>query len=104
MLYLISFFAGVLTILAPCALPMIPVICGRGIDSNSRKKVSIILGSFVVSIVAFTLLLKSAVSCISIANEALRQISAFILIGFGIVMIFPHIRDIIAVKTKLSQS
>ena len=29
MIYIISFLAGILTILAPCALPMIPVICGR---------------------------------------------------------------------------
>ena len=99
MLYLISLFAGMLTILAPCALPMIPVICGRGVGSDSWKRTLVILSSFVFSIVAFTLLLKSAVSCVSIGNDTLKNISAVILLVFGLVMLFPHIRDTIAQLT-----
>lgn len=104
MLYLISFLAGILTILAPCALPMIPVICGRGIDAGSWKRIAVIISSFVISIVAFTLLLKISSACAGIDSQVRKMISAGILIVFGLLMLFPHVRDRIVVKTKISQS
>lgn len=104
MLYLISFFAGILTILAPCVLPLIPVICGRGIDAGSWRRIAIIILSFVVSIVGFTLLLKVSAASIGFDTQILKIISASILILFGCVMIFPHVRDRIVIKTRISQS
>ena len=99
MIYLISFLAGMLTILAPCALPMIPVICGRSLEADSRKRIMTILLSFVVSIITFTLLLKISVACAGIDNQVWKNISAIILICFGLVMVFPQIWDRVAIWT-----
>ena len=32
-LFILSFFAGILTVLAPCVLPMLPVIVGGSLDT-----------------------------------------------------------------------
>ena len=37
-LLLISFIAGVLTILAPCILPLLPVIVGGSLDGGETSK------------------------------------------------------------------
>jgi len=104
MIYIISFLAGILTILAPCALPMIPVICGRWLESESRKRIFVILWSFVLSIIAFTLLLKISAVCAGIDNQVWKMISASILILFGLFMIFPFIWDTISIWTWITQS
>ena len=104
MIYIISFLAGILTILAPCALPMIPVICGRWLESESRKRIFVILWSFVLSIIAFTLLLKISAVCAGIDNQVWKMISASILILFGLFMIFPFIWDTISIWTGITQS
>jgi len=104
MIYLISYFAWALTILAPCALPMIPVICGRWLESESRKRIFVIVWAFVISIVVFTLLLKISVACAGIDHQVWKIVSATILILFGLFMMFPFIWDTIAIWTWITQS
>ena len=60
LLLLISFIAGVLTILAPCVLPLLPVIIGGSISGKTKEKSRpyIIAASLAASLVVFTLLLK----------------------------------------------
>ncbi|MBP7062265.1 hypothetical protein KBA84_05715 [Patescibacteria group bacterium] len=62
-LYLAAFLAGILTILAPCVLPVLPIILGGGLVEGKIKRILIICLSFIVSIVAFTLLLKVSTVC-----------------------------------------
>jgi cytochrome c-type biogenesis protein len=38
LLLLISFIAGILTVLAPCVLPLLPVIIGGSLSGNTKQK------------------------------------------------------------------
>jgi len=57
---LLSFLAGVLTILAPCVLPVLPVIIGGSLSTTKGEKYRpyVIAASLAASIIGFTLLLK----------------------------------------------
>ena len=57
---LISFFSGILTVLAPCVLPLLPVILGGSLAGQSKKRPYIIITSLIVSLLLFTLLLKAS--------------------------------------------
>ncbi len=90
-LLIISFVAGVLTILAPCILPLLPVIVGRSLSDGtvSKRRVFIITLSLGASIVLFTLLLKASTLFIDIPQDFWRWFSGGIILIFGLVTLFP---------------
>src|SRR5664279_2944506 len=64
----VSLVAGLLTVLAPCVLPLLPVILGGSVvrDGHDRWRPYMITGSLVASLVLFTLLLKASTALIGI--------------------------------------
>jgi len=101
-LLLISFVAGGLTVLAPCILPLLPVIIGGSVSDNTRRSPLIITGSLALSIVAFTLLLKFSTVFIDIPPRVWSIISGTIIIFFGIVSLIPDLWKVIAEKFNFS--
>jgi len=87
----ISFLAGILTILAPCILPLLPVIIGGSIDENHRsiKRPLIITISLALSIVIFTLLLKASTAFITIPQSFWAYFSGAIILIFAFTLLFP---------------
>lgn len=90
-LLFISFFAGILTILAPCVLPLLPVILGGSIGATSRMRPLIVAVSLSISVFLFTLLLKGITLFISIPNSFWQFLSGMILLIMGISLIFPEL-------------
>lgn len=90
---LISFISGVLTILAPCILPLLPVIVGHSITDTTpnKKRLFVVVFSLAVSVILFTLLLKVSSLFINIPQDFWKWISGGIIFFFGITMIFPSI-------------
>jgi cytochrome c biogenesis protein CcdA len=86
----LSFLAGVLTILAPCVLPLLPVIIGGSLTDQDKKRPLIITLSLAVSIIVFTLLLKVATIFIVIPQSFWTWFSASIIFIFAISLLFPH--------------
>ncbi|MFZ2522179.1 MAG: redoxin family protein [Minisyncoccia bacterium] len=104
-LFLLSFIAGVLTVLAPCTLPLLPVIVGSSVSGEaSKKKAIVITASLGVSIILFTLLLKVSTVFINIPQEIWSVVSGFIIIIFGIFTIAPEIWEDFSFVGKLSVS
>jgi cytochrome c biogenesis protein CcdA/thiol-disulfide isomerase/thioredoxin len=91
LLLIISFIAGILTVLAPCVLPVLPVIVGGSIGSETKEKSRpyIITGTLALSIIGFTLLLKVSTLLINLSPNALNYISGGLLIMLGVVGVFP---------------
>ncbi|MEI7653138.1 MAG: cytochrome c biogenesis protein DipZ [bacterium] len=87
-LFLVSYISGVLTILAPCVLPVLPVILGSS-ATPGRGRAWRIIASFAVSIFTFTLLLKASTALIDIPPTFWKGVSATILIGYGLITLFP---------------
>ena len=102
--FLLSFIAGILTILAPCVLPMLPIIIGGGASGNSVLRPLIVTASLTVSIIIFTLLIKVSTIFIDIPQEFWKIFSGAIIIVFGITMIFPYLWDYISVKLGFNSS
>ncbi|MCA9361510.1 redoxin domain-containing protein [Candidatus Kaiserbacteria bacterium] len=89
-LLIISFVAGALTVLAPCILPLLPVVVGGSVsDSTNRFKPYIITLSLALSVIIFTLLLKVTTLVIDIPPSFWKWFSGGILLSLGIVLIFP---------------
>lgn len=105
--YLISFIAGLLTVLAPCVLPILPVVIGGSVAGKNAWRPLVITMSLGVSIVLFTLLLKVTTAFIAVPQIVWQSISGGIILFFGLVLLFPaaweHISNALHFNTSSQQ-
>ena len=89
--------------LAPCTLPLLPVIVGSSVSGTpSKRKALVITASLGASIVLFTFLLKVSSTFINIPEEIWTIISGFIIIIFGIFSLAPEIWEDLAFVAKIN--
>lgn len=100
--FVISFLAGMLTVLAPCILPLLPVVIGAGATGRSKNTPYIVIASLGASIVVFTYLLKVSTAFITIPPSFWTYLSGGILFGFGLILLFPSLWENIPGMAKLS--
>lgn len=96
---LTSFFAGILSVLAPCVLPMIPILLWGGLTGGRWKPIRIIW-SAMICIFVFTYLLKISTSLVDIPTSTWSWISWIIIWLYGLVLIFPVLWDKIVMWFK----
>lgn len=101
---ILSFAAGVLTVLAPCVFPLLPVIIGGSVQERDPKRPYIIIGSLAVFVILFTVLLKFGEGILSISDQHLRIFSGVVIILFGVALVFPKIWGQISYKLGFSTS
>lgn len=88
--------AGVLTVLAPCILPLLPVIIGGSIlrseeDNKTAKwRPLVIAVSLALSVIVFTLLLKASTALLGVPQEVWRFVAGTIVLLLGINFLFPN--------------
>lgn len=90
---LLSYVAGLLTALAPCVLPLLPIILGGSLAGEKKDKWRpyIITGSLVISLILFTLLLKASTAFIGIDPRVWAIASGTLVIILGFFMLFPDL-------------
>ncbi|MBT2497911.1 sulfite exporter TauE/SafE family protein [Agromyces sp. ISL-38] len=98
--------AGVLTVAAPCVLPLLPVIIGGSIvrDGDERRaqwRPFVIAGSLAVSVVVFTLLLKATTALLGIPPQVWQVIAGGIIILLGVDLLFPFLWDRLSSALRL---
>lgn len=87
-----AFLSGVITILSPCILPILPAILSGGVSGGKARPFGIVTG-FIASFVLFTLSLSAIVQATGLSPEIPRYFAVVILVLFGIVMIVPALRN-----------
>ena len=98
----IAFIAGVLTVLAPCILPLLPVVIGSSASGRSKATPYIVVASLAVSIIVFTFLLKISTLFITVPQAFWTYLSGTILIFFGVTLLFPKVWERIPGLAKLT--
>ncbi|MCC2031856.1 cytochrome c biogenesis CcdA family protein [Microbacterium allomyrinae] len=104
---LLSLAAGILTVAAPCVLPLLPVIIGGAIARDDRGRWArgrpyLIVASLAASIVAFTLLLKASTALLGIPPQVWQIVSGVVIILLGVNLLFPTLWDRVSAVLKLS--
>lgn len=101
-LFLLAIAAGFLTVLAPCILPLLPLILGTSAGHSRYRPVFIVLG-FVFSFSIFGAFFATVGTFFGISNEIFRTVAVCILIIFGLALIFEHAyqKITLAITSKL---
>lgn len=100
----LSFLAGVLTILAPCVLPVLPIIIGGSITDRRWYRPLVITLSLAASIVVFTLSLKATTFFIDIPSWFWKYFSGGIVLAFALSLLMPNLWAKLSSKLSLGTS
>lgn len=87
LLVLFAFIAGVVTILSPCILPILPIVLS-GAVGGAKRPYGIMLG-FIASFTFFTLFLATIVRSIGLSADVIRSASIVIIFAFGLSLLIP---------------
>lgn len=88
MTLLFSFLAGVLSILSPCVLPLLPLVLGAAI-SKSKWGVYALSAGLALSFVVIGLFFATIGFSLNVNQDYFRFIAALILMVMGIFLVFP---------------
>ena len=84
-----ALLAGIVTVAAPCTLPMLPILHGASVGQRSTSRPAMIAFGFVISFSATALLLSAITRVFDFDPNILRNAAAILLLGFGLLMIWP---------------
>jgi len=86
---LLAFFGGVLTILSPCILPIIPLVFARAGRSLSRELAPMLVG-LTLAFTAAALIATATAHWLIVANVVGRQLALVLFAFVGITLLFPR--------------
>ena len=93
-LIVFAFLAGIITVLSPCILPILPIILTSsigGVDIGKSRPIGVVIG-FVLSFTFFTLFLSTIVRVSGVPAETLRLVSVFVVAGFGVSLLISQVQ------------
>lgn len=103
LLIIFSFLAGIVTILSPCILPILPVVLSGSVGSGKRRPFGIVTG-FVASFTFFTLFLTLIVKATGVSADSLRLLSVIVIFILGWSLILPGFQILVEkLFSKLSR-
>lgn len=89
-----AFIAGIVTILSPCILPVLPFILSGSTGEDKSKPWGVIVG-FVSSFTFFTLFLTTIVRFTGVPADYLRYFSIIVLFLFGLGLLIPQFQALL---------
>ena len=97
--YGLSFLAGVLSILSPCVLPLVPILLGSAVLAHRFGPIALAAG-LTVSFTIVGVAIAAAGASLGLNQEVLRHVAAVLLLGFGLILLLPGLQERFAVATS----
>jgi cytochrome c-type biogenesis protein len=88
----LAFLAGVLTVLSPCVLPLLPIVLGAA-ASQHRLGPLALAGGLALSFTAIGLFVATVGFAMGLDTGLFRTVSAVLLIGVGLVLLVPRLQE-----------
>lgn len=89
-----SFIAGVITVLSPCILPILPILLSGSVQGGKKRPLGITTG-FILSFTFFTLTIATIVKATGLPPDVLRIVAVIMVGAFGISMLIPKVQIIL---------
>src|SRR5215470_720868 len=107
-LFILSYLGGVLTIISPCILPVLPFVFARAEQPFARSGLPMLLGMAATFAVVASIATVAGGWAVQ-ANEYGRWIAVAVLAVFGAALLFPALSDrltrpLVAAGARLSES
>src|SRR5690349_16639774 len=97
-----AFLAGILTILAPCTLPVVPLVLG-GAAAGDRRRIAGLFVGFGASFVVVTVLAAALLASLGLTTSILRLGAVLVLGLAGLSLALPRLGDWLAARVPVPQ-
>src|SRR5262245_1490735 len=87
---LFALLAGIVTVAAPCTLPVLPVLFGASIGQTSKARPVFIALGFVASFTIVAIAFSAITQIVGIDPDKLRTVAIGLLLIFGLLMLWPR--------------
>src|SRR6516165_8661069 len=87
----LAFLAGLLSVLSPCVLPLLPIVLGAA-ASGHRMGPAALAGGVALSFAAIGLFVATAGFAIGLDDDAFRTVAALLMIGVGLALMRPTLQ------------
>lgn len=94
----LALLAGVLTVAAPCILPMLPILFGTSVGQTSRARPIFIAAGFTFAFAGTALLFSAFSHALGLSQDTLRDIAIVLLMAFGLLMVWPRPFELLTAK------
>ncbi len=101
-LLVVSFVAGVLTVAAPCILPLLPVIVGGSVvggQKQSALRPLVVTASLAVSVVVFSVALKASTALLGVPQMVWQVMSGGLVLLLGIDFLWPKLYEQLSARS-----
>ena len=88
--FLFALLAGIVTVAAPCTLPVLPVLFGASIGQKSKARPVFIALGFVASFTVAAIVFSAITQIVGIDSDRLRTVAIGLLLIFGFLMLWPR--------------
>jgi cytochrome c biogenesis protein CcdA len=92
----LAFLAGILSVLSPCVLPLVPIVLGTAASEHKWGPLALAAG-LALSFTIIGLFVATIGFAIGLDSDVFRLISAMLLIGVGLVLLVPRLQAQFAV-------
>lgn len=96
--FLFAYFAGLLTLINPCVLPVLPIVLSSGIQAN-RHAPMLIAAGMSLSFVILGMVVATFGRSIGLTETSLANMGAVLMIAFGLVLLVPGLNSFFASLT-----
>ncbi|KAJ56699.1 cytochrome C biosynthesis protein [Actibacterium mucosum KCTC 23349] len=86
--FIFAYIAGLLTLINPCVLPVLPIVLVGALNANKAGPLALAAGMS-VSFVTFGVLVTAFGASIGLTQDVLAQIGAVLMMVFGLILLVP---------------
>lgn len=87
--FIFAYLAGLLTLINPCVLPVLPIVLVSSLNASRMGPVALAAGMS-LSFVVFGVLVTAFGSAIGLTQDTLAQIGAGVMVLFGLILLVPR--------------
>ncbi|MEM6304273.1 MAG: cytochrome c biogenesis CcdA family protein [Pseudomonadota bacterium] len=86
--FVFAYLAGLLTLINPCVLPVLPIVLVSALNASKAGPIALAAGMS-VSFVVFGVLVTAFGATIGLTQDLLAQIGAVLMVAFGLILLVP---------------
>ncbi|MBX6329100.1 MAG: cytochrome c biogenesis protein CcdA [Pseudolabrys sp.] len=94
----LAFIAGVLSVLSPCVLPILPIVLGAAASKHKLGPMALAAG-LSISFVIVGLFVATIGYSLGISGDTFRYIAAVLILTFGVILLLPSLQARLAVAS-----
>ncbi len=96
--FVFGYGAGLLTLINPCVLPVLPIVLASSVNSHKHGPLALAFGMSIV-FVALGMFVATLGSSIGLTPNRVSQIGAVMMIVFGVILLVPRLNKIFSAAT-----